>query len=1633
MNKVYRVIWNASLGVWVAVSELAKSNKKRSAQTVGSDEITTVLDEKESFTFSTNKLNLLLATTTIFTLFVPNLAFSQVIDENLDVTGNLTVGGTVNSVNITTLENAVNSITTGNTALGVRVNTAEGKISILESTVNSATTGNTALDNRVSTAEGKIGTLESTVNNTTTGLVSKASKTDLDTLTNKSITFAGNTGSTAKKLGETLTIKGGDNIATSVVGDELTVNLKKDISLTSVTATGAIKGSTLESTGNTKVGGALTVVGQAVLNNGAALNNKKITSLGAGDINSAISTDAVNGGQLYTVNNKIAAALGTTLDSSGNLTKPTYTVSDGQGATKAFESVKDVLAYITGIDDVSGSAGAGVGIKYFHTNSKKDDSQSIGEDSIAVGPEARANGISSIAMGQKANAYRENSVAIGKESAAIGLNSTAIGSTSGVAREPNISKDTNGKIIAIDGLAVTTDSSTNGTSTDHIRTINGITVTTVQVDALLDLLGSGANLALGKNSLALGTSNLATGESSIALGDSSTAVAKETIAIGNNASASGEKAIAMGKDAKAGQTGAVALGVSANADRVGSIALGQKAEARTTGGISIGDNAGLNSVQGQTNDRTDLIAIGRDSGKNVVGNRNIALGVGAGSNLSADASSSSDHNIAIGVNAGSNINGDDNIAIGKNANKNVSEIARSVAVGSDVDATTGSTVLGYTAKATEGTYATVVGYGATVTGNSGTALGQDTRASTNNVALGASSIADGTFDTAAYITGDTKAGGYNIVSVGQAGQERRITNLAAGSAATDAVNVSQLKVAQSNLANRIGGMTLSDDGSLSKIKITDKDNSVHEYESIVDALSGFASGTLISLPPSAVTYATDGRITNVEAGTSTKDAVNLGQLNQAIAENGLHHVSINSSELANQNNTGAKGSNSLAIGAAAITQTGAINSIALGFDISATAKDTVAIGNAKTNAEGDSSIAIGKTTLAKGLNNISMGLYASSDGIDSIAIGHNVQIDYTTDTSNYAVGMGSEAEVQNADQAIAIGRKAIVQGDNGNAIGHQALASAAQATALGNEAKASSTNTNAIGNKAEASGISSNAIGDQAETTHENATAIGTKAHAYEAKANAVGYLATASGESANAIGDNAKATKQNATAIGTRANATAENTTAIGTSAQASGTNAVALGNSARAFGVSATAIGNNALADNLNSIALGDNAKVIHDNAVALGANSLSGVAHATANATINGKTYTYAGTTPTSTVSIGSEGKERQIINLAAGRVTATSTDAINGSQLFQTNAELERVTNYTAAALGGGAKVESNGILTAPSYTVTSNPADASKTNTFNNVGAALTALNTAVNQPLTFSGDAGTNVTRKLGETLKIKGGKTTDLTDNNIGVVATGTDTLTVKLAKDINLGATGSIKIGDTRLNSNGLSFVNDLGEQIANTPSLKKTGIDAGNQQITNVRSGGAIDTNAANIADVKKSSSKVVAGTNVGSIGTNSDANGTTYTLNVDATTVSAATGGALTVTPGSKNATTNVTDYAVDLSVATKDNIQKGVDAKATADKGLGFAVNGGTADNLKLGETVNFANGTNTTASYDATTNTYTYNLNDSINLTNTGNVTVGNSKIDNSGVQAGTIKLDAVTGKITGLTAGTNKIGRAHV
>ncbi|MGK9405916.1 ESPR-type extended signal peptide-containing protein [Acinetobacter baumannii] len=1716
MNRIYRVVWNASIGAWVAVSENAKSKTKTK-------------------TVKVVAVAIAIASSAVMPVYADVLAGNNIT---------VTPSGT-DFVVATTDDVSLNKVTVGSVELDKTTNTVKVGTNTTLSTAGLDTDGSVKTGTLTTTGSATIGNGLTVVNGTT---ALKNTNITGTLTTTENTTVGGTLGVTgATTLNNTLNVVGNttlSNVTTTgsaTIGNGLTV-ADGATALKNTNITG-----TLTTTGNTTVGGTLNVNGLATFNNGANLNNKKITGLAAGNINSATSTDAVNGGQLYTVNKNIADALGTQLDANGALENPTYTVSDGKGGTQSFNNIRQAIEYITGID-TTGNGGVGVGIKYFHTNSAAADSQSKGLESVAIGPQAIANGTSSIAMGDQARAEQENAVAIGKESAAIGLNSTAIGSTTGTPRQPVYTRDANNKITAIDGISVTTTGT--GTNLTDITEINGVPVTNTEVNSFVASLSSGANLSLGKNSIALGTSNLAAGESSVALGDSSKAVAKDAIAIGRNGNASGEQAISIGAGAQAAASGALAAGRASNAGRDGAVALGQGAFANTTAGISIGQNAGAGTSQGTTNDRTDHIAIGRNSGQNVIGNRNIALGIGAGSNLSVGGNDSSDDNIAIGVNAGSNLNGDDNIAIGRDANKNITAVAESVAIGSRVDATTGSTVLGNEAKASGGDYATVLGYKAKVTGDSGTALGRDSEASTNNIALGASSIANGNSTEKAFLTGDIKANGYNIVSVGQIGQERRITNVAAGANPTDAVNVNQLYEAQKNVASLIGGQTGVDPatGTFTGyiIELTDTAGQTHQYKDVSSAINAVSSGAISVLPGNAAMYTADGRISNVAAGTQATDAVNLAQLNQAIADNGQHHVSINSKNPANKNNTGATADESLAIGAGVTTSNAGVKSVVIGFDAATNAKESVAIGNTSTQANGDASIAIGKTALAKSTNNIAMGTNASSNGMESIALGTNIQIDKTAGTSDYAVGIGSYSEVQNADQAIAIGRKAIVQGDNGTAIGHESRAAKENASALGNFAKATAVSANAIGNYATASGTSANAIGDNAKATAGNANAMGKSAEATSTSSNAIGDSAKAAADNASAIGTNAQATAVSANAIGTNAQATGVNANAIGTGAQAlrqdtlalgasavaSGLNASAIGKSADAAGLNANALGNRAKAgaessnaigtdanvSATNGFALGTGATVTHTNAVALGSGSISGNATPTASAIVNGKIYNYAGINPTSTVSVGSLGNERQIINVAAGRVSGSSTDAINGSQLFQTNEELANLANKTAQALGGGALAnQASGAISAPSYTVTTNPAGTGTKTTVNNVGAALTALDTAVNQPLSFAGDTGAQISRKLGETLNVKGGATGTLAaTGNIGVVANGTNQLDIRLAETINLGSNGSVTTGSASIKNNevkvGTNTLTDTGLKAGNvrvnTSTNDVTGLSnttwnpagtynsgraateeqllsAQNQLNTTLTDKGfSISAQGANSDKVKLGETVDFRNTDGNLVATRSADNTINYDLakniNLDkvtlgnividkATGINAGNQKITNVKAGDVNSTStdavngsqlytaqnnvkNVLGSSTQIDAAgnltstniggvtgantVHDAIQQvnntATNAKTQADKGLNFAVNGVTpADNVQLGETVNFADGTNTTATYDALTNTYKYSLNDTLSLSNAGSLSIKDSagtgtvvSVDKTGVQSGSIKLDASTGKITGVTDG---------
>ena len=330
-------------------------------------------------------------------------------------------------------------------------------------------------------------------------------------------------------------------------------------------------------------------------------------------------------------------------------------------------------------------------------------------------------------------------------------------------------------------------------------------------------------------------------------------------------------------------------------------------------------------------------------------------------------------------------------------------------------------------------------------------------------------------------------------------------------------------------------------------------------------------------------------------------------------------------------------------------------------------------------------------------------------------------------------------------------------------------------------------------------GDKSLALGSRAETYGNKSTAVG--------DANTVGLDmtdGTVSGASSAAVGTENTVYGNNAYAVGggnTVGSATITETTeangdkikhvtagtvkgntagAFGYKNTINADNAYAVGSNSTVSADGAMVLGNNASVTAKNGMALGSNTKVANENAIALGAGSETAAAVATPSATINGTAHNFAGVNPASTVSVGKAGSERTITNVAAGRISAASTDAINGSQLYAVTSEIDKGVAYAG------------------------------------DVKAAAAAAN---------------KFTRKLGEQTNIVGGvaDTSKLTDGNIGVVSNGTDTLNIKLAKNVKV---DSVTTGNTVINNNGLT--------VGGKTYVTNNGLNANNQKVTNVADG-------------------------------------------------------------------------------------------------------------------------------------------------------------------------------------------------
>lgn len=429
------------------------------------------------------------------------------------------------------------------------------------------------------------------------------------------------------------------------------------------------------------------------------------------------------------------------------------------------------------------------------------------------------------------------------------------------------------------------------------------------------------------------------------------------------------------------------------------------------------------------------------------------------------------------------------------------------------------------------------------------------------------------------------------------------------------------------------------------------------------------------------------------------------------------------------------------------------------------------------------------------------------------------------------------------------------------------------------DATASGTDAVAVGNGAEASvptgvAIGSGAVADNATSSlYENAgVAIGEGAHSQSAHSVAIG-LATLAGNfvgSATAVGAGAQATGGGSVAIGSstvyKTVASGLNGTAVGIHAQATGAYSSAFGKDSESIGVSSLASGDRAKATGGKSTALGANSAAANAGDVALGSDSKTAAAVGTTDATIAGTTYNFAGTNPLSTVSVGDVGAERTITNVAAGRLSDASTDAVNGSQLHATNQAVEALNNdalkWDPAANGGAGAYSANHGGTGPNKIA--NVANGTDPNDAVNVSQLSGALDG-------LGGGAKVNPDGTVtGPTYNIAGN-----TYNNVGDALAAEDKLTVKYVPDASGNPTNTVRLSGDGTGSpvaitNVAAGVNDTDavnySQVKNNiaydtnsdgsrgNSLTLVGGASGPVTIHNVAAG-ILDSDAANVGQVKQ----------------------------------------------------------------------------------------------------------------------------------------------------------------------------------
>ncbi|MDQ9817890.1 YadA-like family protein [Acinetobacter bereziniae] len=1139
---------------------------------------------------------------------------------------------------------------------------------------------------------------------------------------------------------------------------------------------------------------------------GKAGAERQIINVAAGEV-SATSTDAVNGSQLFATNKAIAdsqthyvsvsdggvpdtnynndGAVGSYAVAVGVGAKAqgTFSSAIGLGATTGTASV--ALGERTGSANTAnsiaiGNAGDGsVAGRSFGTGAL-----SSGVDLVAIGTEAgmRVNGSDNVAIGGEAgNDVRgERNLGLGTAagSRANGVENIALGFRAGNDIQANrtLSIGSTSKASADDAIAIGTGAQSE--SSKGLAIGVGATVASGGNDSIA--IGSGAQAAAGRAvviGLNAGVGNINDGDANVLIGMNAGANndGRWNTAVGSNSgyNTKGQRNTALGDDSGHDVTGNgnIGLGGSAGNSVIGetNLAVGASAGGSVVGShnTALGRTAGVN-VTGDLNTATGLdsgstvlgndnVAYGRGSGNQIKGSNNSAVGGGSGYQVSgnynatlaygAGAYVTGNANTALGFVAGNKVNGDSNIAIGGEAGSRVNgsrNVALGLQAGQDLDNVNDATSLGSGAKAA-------------VTGS--VALGSGSQA-IRNVGNETAYVPVGTT-----IAGANAAGGE--VSVGTIGRERRMTNVAAASQDTDAVNLSQLKAAQAAATTHY--LSVNDDGTQGGNYNNDGAQGKNSLALGVGAKAtgenAIAIGNVTTDAANSIAIGNNNVLSNTAGASTVIGSNNNVTGNEAVAL-GSNNTVKDFSGVAVGSYNRAFGYRSITVGAE--NQTDGQWSSAIGLWNTAGGERATALG-ANNKILGRRALGVGVVNEISSASEYSSAIGAFNkitDSTKSLAAGFSNTI---TGGDNNNV-LGNENQLNNAKNSTAIGNKNIVAQDNTQVLGNNVTTTQANSVILGNastdraataESKVSingqdyafagvgsaSNGVVSVGKAGaerqiinvaagKVSSDSTDAVnGSQLYATNQAITEVGKSAAA--AKTEVVEgdniVVTETQGKNGQSIYNvaTAKEVSFDKTTVGTvitdsttgkitgltAGEVSATSTDAINGSQLyatnqaiadskthyvsvnddgiqadnynndgATGKNALAVGVGSKAAGENAVAIGynNNVVQD--KTVALGSSITTTQANSVVLGNESTDRAATSESKVTILGQDYAFAGVGSASNgvVSVGKVGGERQIINVAAGQLSATSTDAVNGSQLYATNQAISSLQGQVGGA-------------------------------------------------------------------------------------------------------------------------------------------------------------------------------------------------------------------------------------------------------------------------------------------------------------------------------------------------------------